>query len=87
MITKINTDVTFSLNTLPHKLPSLDSIKLNAQMIMRSPIFMFLFTARPFFNNAVLKSSATKRAKSSLPYEAPRQLDCKLLKKLIYHFL
>ena len=55
MITKINTDITFGLNALPHKLPSLDSTKLNVQMIMRSPIFVFLFSTCPLFNNAVFK--------------------------------
>ena len=58
MITNINTDITLGLNTLPHKLPSLDSIKLNAQMIMRSPIFVFtsfVFTTYPLFNNVVFK--------------------------------
>ena len=55
MITKINTDVISGLNKLPHKLSSVYSIKLNAQMIMRSPIFVFLFTACPLFNNTVLK--------------------------------
>ena len=68
MITKINKDVIFDLNTLPHKL--LDSIRLNAQTIMRPPIFVSLFTACPLFSSAALKPSATKREKSPLSLQS-----------------
>ena len=84
MITKINKDVIFDLNTLSHKL--LDSIRLNAQTIMRPPIFVSLFTACPLFISAVLNPLPLSAKNLLCLYKAPCQIGCKLIKILIYYF-